>query len=230
MSDTKEQIMAALKAPFDPAVIHWRAGATTKDKTQAIALAYIDARDAMKRLDEVMGLDWQTEYSHITPQGVVCRVGLKIDGEWVWRANGAGETQVEAEKGALSDAFKRACVLWGVGRYLYYLPNVWVRYDATKKRLMETPELPKWAMPKPAGDKAMNDPVPADVPATDEGEAIETITEQEIADLKDRLADVDGDEAAFLKALKAQSFEGIQKAGYRDALAMIERKRKRMAQ
>lgn len=142
------ELLNQLKQPFDPNVIHWRAGATNRDKTKAIALAYVDARDVMKRLDEVMGLDWQCRYDHVTPNGVVCSIGLKINDEWLWRANGAGETQVEGEKGALSDAFKRAAVLWGIGRYLYYLPNEWVAYDSTKKKLVTVPTLPNWALPR----------------------------------------------------------------------------------
>ena len=143
-------IFQQLKEPFDPKVVHWRAGATSRDKTKAIALAYVDARDVMKRLDDVMGLNWQCRYTHVTPQGVVCEIGLLINDQWLWRANGAGETQVEGEKGAMSDAFKRAAVLWGVGRYLYYLTNVWVPYDAERKTLKEHPELPAWALPRRA--------------------------------------------------------------------------------
>lgn len=140
------EIIAALKEPFDPKVISWRVGATNQDKSKGIALAYIDARDVMKRLDDVMGLDWQNRY----PFEGCCEIGLKIGGEWVWRSNGAGETQVEAEKGQFSDAFKRAAVLWGVGRYLYYLPNTWVAIKPQGKSfvLAETPPLPKWALPK----------------------------------------------------------------------------------
>ena len=52
------EIIAALKEPFDPRIVSWRVGSTSKDKTKAMALAYIDARDVMKRLDDVMGLDW----------------------------------------------------------------------------------------------------------------------------------------------------------------------------
>ena len=100
--------------------------------------------DVMKRLDDVMGLEWQCRY----PFEGCCEIGLKIDGEWVWRSNGAGETQVEAEKGQYSDAFKRAAVLWGIGRYLYYLPNVWVPINEYKQ-LKEVPPLPAWAIPKP---------------------------------------------------------------------------------
>lgn len=145
-----KELLDALAAPFPEEQISWRVGAMTKDQSKGIALAYLDARDVMKRLDEVMGVDWQCRYSHVGDKGVVCEIGLRINGEWLWRANGAGETQVEAEKGALSDAFKRAAVLWGVGRYLYDLPNVWV--DLDNKRIKNPPSLPDWA--KPAGSSA----------------------------------------------------------------------------
>ena len=142
-----------LKQPFDPKVIHWRVGATTGDKSKGIALAYINARDVMKRFDEVCGDLWQVEY----PFDGCARVGLKIGDEWVWRANGAGETNVEGEKGKFSDAFKRAAVLWGVGRYLYYLPNEWVALTPKGRShvIKNPPSLPKWALPKAedTGDK-----------------------------------------------------------------------------
>ena len=139
-------ITEQLKQPFDPSVIHWRVGATTGDKSKGIGLAYIDARDVMKRLDDVCGDNWQVEY----PFEGCCRIGIKIDNDWVWRSNGAGETQVEGEKGRYSDAFKRAAVLWGVGRYLYYLPNEWVALKPKGRShvLAVTPSLPKWALPK----------------------------------------------------------------------------------
>ena len=135
-----------LARPFEPKRLHWRVGATSKDKKKAIALAYIDARDVMKRLDDVMGDDWQCKYSHIQDGIVICEIGLLINNEWRWRSNGAGDTNVEAEKGKLSDAFKRAAVLWGVGRYLYSLPNTWVEIDQYKK-LKTIPVLPAWATP-----------------------------------------------------------------------------------
>jgi len=53
--------------------------------------------------------------------------GLKLDGEWIWRSDGAGDTQFEADKGAISDALKRASVSFGVGRHLYDLPSIWVK-------------------------------------------------------------------------------------------------------
>ena len=39
-------------------------------------------------------------------------------------------SQWEASKGCASDALKRAAVQWGVARYLYSLPVVWVTLDA----------------------------------------------------------------------------------------------------
>lgn len=137
------ELINQLKKPFEPSVISWRVGATSQDKTKGIALAYINARDVMKRLDETCA--WQCRY----PFEGCCEIGILANGEWLWRANGAGETQYEAEKGQYSDAFKRAAVMWGVGRYLYYLPNQWVSIKQQGKSYIinETPTLPKWALP-----------------------------------------------------------------------------------
>lgn len=139
-------LLRNLKEPFNPSVIHWRVGATNKEKTSGIGLAYINARDVMKRLDDVCGLNYQVDY----PFEGCCRIGIKVDGEWIWRSNGAGETDVEGEKGRYSDAFKRAAVLWGIGRYLYYLPNSWVpiKKQGRSYALAQTPQLPSWAIPK----------------------------------------------------------------------------------
>ena len=145
MSTTELSITQQLKQPFDPNVIHWRVGATNKEKTQGIALAYVNSRDVMKRLDDVCGDDWQCRY----PFEGCCEIGIKIGGEWVWRSNGAGETAVEGEKGRYSDAFKRAAVLWGVGRYLYYLENIWVpiKPQGRSHVIAQIPQLPTWATP-----------------------------------------------------------------------------------
>jgi hypothetical protein len=40
-----------------------------------------------------------------------CEIGLLIEDDWLWRSNGAGNTDFEPDKGAYSDAFKRAAVL-----------------------------------------------------------------------------------------------------------------------
>ena len=139
------EIERKLKRPFPEKSISWRVGSTNSDKTKGIALAYVDARDVMKRLDDTFGLNWQCRYSHAEGK-TICEIGVKIDGEWIWRAGGAGDTDIEAEKGAISDAFKRAAVLFGVAQYLYSLPAEWVELDE-RKRLKTHPKLPRWATP-----------------------------------------------------------------------------------
>ena len=124
---------ARLFAPFPPDRVSWRIGTVSKEKMVGMALAYIDARDVMERLDEVCGpAGWQCSYPHANGK-TVCRIEIKIGGEWVGKEDGAGDTDVEAEKGALSDAFKRAAVRWGIGRYLYDLPSPWVQVEAAGK-------------------------------------------------------------------------------------------------
>ena len=122
-----------LSEPFPPSLVSWRVGSMNKDKTKGMALAYIDARDVMRRLDDVCGpAGWQARYPHANGK-TICEIGLCINGEWVWKANGAGDTDIEAEKGAISDAFKRAAVMWGIGRYLYDLPSPWVAVNQYKQ-------------------------------------------------------------------------------------------------
>ena len=102
------------------------------------ALAYIDARAAMDRLDSACGVDsWACNYQ---PNGqmMICNLGVRMpNGEWVWKSDGAGATDVEGEKGMMSDAFKRAAVKFGVGRYLYSMDSPSVLLDE-KKRMLDS--------------------------------------------------------------------------------------------
>ena len=125
--------LTKLKAEFPREAIHWRAQSIRKDGTAALAVAYIDARDVMERLDEVCGpANWQDKYECLANGTVICSVGVNVDNReefpdcWVWKSDGAGKTDIEAEKGQISDAFKRAAVKWGIGRYLYDMPAIWV--------------------------------------------------------------------------------------------------------
>lgn len=154
-----------LSAPFSPDRVSWRVGPTSQDKKRGQALCYIDARDVMQRLDEVCGMaGWQCRYPHANGK-TVCEIGIKIENEWIWKADGAGDSDVEAEKGALSDAFKRAAVRWGIGRYLYDVASPWVDLndrkqftDGALKQL--TALLAKDAAPKPAQTAPQTAPSP----------------------------------------------------------------------
>ncbi len=126
-----------LAAPFPKDSIHWRAQVLKKDGTSAMALAYIDARDVMDRLDDVCGPSgWQSEHFDAGSGRMGCKIGVFCPeeeyGQWAWKSDGAGATNVEADKGAFSDAFKRAAVSWGVGRYLYSLDAPWVPCSFTE--------------------------------------------------------------------------------------------------
>ena len=112
--------------PYPAAEIEWRVGSTNNDKSSGLALAYLTARHVMDRLDAVCGPEnWQDRYEFHGAR-TICYLSIRVDGEWITKADGAGDSDVEAEKGAISDALKRAAVKWGVGRYLYDLGNIWV--------------------------------------------------------------------------------------------------------
>lgn len=100
-------------------------------------LLYKDARCDMNILDETVGVDcWQRDHKEIN--GVIyCGVGIYFEdldedlhvknGYWVWKWDAGAESNTEKEKGAASDAFKRACVNFGIGRELYTSPFIWVQ-------------------------------------------------------------------------------------------------------
>lgn len=125
------ELFDRLAEPFDPDRVHWRIGSTNADKTKAMALAYIDARDVMDRFDLVCGPSgWERRHPYGNGKTNICEVAVWVEGRgWVVKADGAGDTDVEGEKGGCSDSFKRAAVNWGVGRYLYGLPSPWVEIE-----------------------------------------------------------------------------------------------------
>jgi hypothetical protein len=124
-----DELERELKKPFQPHEIKWRVQNVIKSGEAAFVLAYIDARTAQDRFDEVVGVDnWQTQF-RTQENGFICRIGIKIGDEWVWKADGASETDFEGFKGGLSSAFKRAASAWGVSRYLYRLDDTYVELD-----------------------------------------------------------------------------------------------------
>lgn len=169
-------LLKQLAAEFPRSQISWRAQTLSKDGNKALALAYIDARDVAKRLDDVVGAaNWQNRYTHADKK-TVCEIGIKVDGEWVWKANGAGDSDVEAEKGALSDAFKRAATMWGIGRYLYNdeFKNVWAECESSefngKKKWSKWVGDP-WASVRGANPEAKQKPKPEQKPKLSPAEA-----------------------------------------------------------
>jgi hypothetical protein len=102
----------ALQAGFVP---RWRVQSAKNGN--AICVPYIDARAVATRLDEVMGASqWQNHYD---PTTGLATIGILIDGDWVFKSDVGEDSKVSAIKGRASDAFKRAAVVWGIGRDLY---------------------------------------------------------------------------------------------------------------
>lgn len=108
---------------------------TVTDKGCSL-LMYKDARVDMRLLDEVVGAtNWKREHELINGN-LFCTVSI-WDGEkkeWVSKQDVGVESNTEKEKGQASDAFKRACVNWGIGRELYTCPFVWINLAAEEWR------------------------------------------------------------------------------------------------
>ena len=162
--------LARLANPFPAQDIEWRLQAAgTKDgKIWARCLAYITNRAIQERLDAVCGPgNWKNEYIpwEIGTPGVLCGISIYVPrnpeaggyNEWVTKWDGAEQTDIEAMKGGLSAAMKRAAVQWGIGRYLYDLEAGFARVSEDGKHRGKTPEgqwfrwdppeLPAWAVP-----------------------------------------------------------------------------------
>lgn len=173
--------IANLLRPFSPDDIEWRVGNVAKNGQRCTLLAYITSRAVMDRLDAVVGPEnWSDEYiASPIGAGLECRLSIRMSsGEWVTKIDGAEPTKVESLKGAYSDSLKRAAVKWGIGRYLYRLPLVWVEIkDSRSKRKGDIyvssrgqsgyatpPQLPDFALPvtmrNTAPQVAAGDPLP----------------------------------------------------------------------
>ncbi len=129
-------IVAALRAPFAWDVIEVRPGSVRKDGTGALALAYADPRVYMERLDTVVGPEhWSVEFAPWGEHRLICR--LTIFGIMkcsTGEAGGAlGAKDKHAGTVAEAQAFKRSCVAFGLGRFLYELPQIWARGSGDSK-------------------------------------------------------------------------------------------------
>jgi len=122
----------------------------TANEWNCNCVAYVDARQVQDKLDDVVGPNnWQTKYETIGNQ-LFCHLGIwdNDKSEWVWKSDTGTESMAEKEKGMVSDAFKRAAVQWGVGRFLYSLGikktksmkdnrGKWVPADSNGKRIWD---------------------------------------------------------------------------------------------
>lgn len=125
-----------LLKPFRQADVELKPTALTKDRSRALASPYADPRVYFARLDKICGPEnWSTELT-LSDRGATCK--LTIFGV---ARTAAGDYPIDRsdENPATSaemQAFKRACAAFGLGRYLYHLPQVWADYDDQKKQIV----------------------------------------------------------------------------------------------
>lgn len=224
------KIQADLAAPFRPDEVEWKAQTTKENR--ALAVAYIDARCVMDRLDAVVGVDgWQDAYDLLPDGNVVCHLQLRLDGEWITKTDVGGESDQkdmgDKRKAAFSDALKRVAVKFGIGRYLYSLPAQWVDYDPQRRQLKGTPRLPDWALPQTA-KKPAPAPAPAPVPAHESAEPLLPggMTRKQHADLIADYVEVGGDPANLCEKYQVGATEEIPVAKLDGILKAINKRRK----
>ena len=132
------EMMEALAEPFAPEAVQWKPGATNRDNSRGLALAYVDSRYYQDRLNSVFGSAWGDTYEVHSMGGkvvVLCQLSLTN----VSRSD-VGECDLSdpnAVTTAKAQSFKRACAAFGLGAYLYRLPRLRVEYDPQRKRFTD---------------------------------------------------------------------------------------------
>jgi len=117
VSTVHPEIFAALAAPWPKQEVKTRPQGGRQ-------LSYLTARQVMNRLDEVLGPEsWWDDYTPLE-HSVICRLSISLPGGEVLTKSDAGgcagmSDAGDDDKSGFSDAFKRAAVKFGVGRYLY---------------------------------------------------------------------------------------------------------------
>lgn len=136
---------------------------------RARVVPFVSPRAVAQRLDDVCTPGgWSVQIkANPLEKAVVCALSIEVSpGVWVTKEDGCGLDSSVAKgeeespltmsysstvKAAHSVAFKRAAVMWGIGRYLRNVPATWVELGE-KKELLATPSMPANLLPK--GDKS----------------------------------------------------------------------------
>ena len=126
-----------LLKPFAQKDVELKPTATTRDKNRALASPYADMRVYFARLDKICGPEHWSHTITLSERGAVCALTIfgvtkSACGDY---PRDAGDEN--AATSAESQAFKRACVAFGLGRYLYNFPQTWAAYDEQKKAFVD---------------------------------------------------------------------------------------------
>ena len=97
---------------------------------KATMLLYIDSRAVVSLLNETVGnMNWQSEFYQVGEQ-IIGKIGIYDEDKdiWVWKSDVGSESNVEAEKGKISDTYKRVLSRFGV-QELYSAPRITIDDD-----------------------------------------------------------------------------------------------------
>lgn len=149
-------IMEELQKPFKPDEIEWLVKNASDKTLKGLALPYVTNRAIQKRLDDVVGINnWKNEFIQWKDKEQLCGISIRIGDEWITKYDGAADTNIDGTKGGLSGSMKRAAVQWGIGRYLYNMPDIWtdVKVVSTSSngkksyKVTKRPSIPKEFLP-----------------------------------------------------------------------------------
>jgi hypothetical protein len=162
-SPEPDALFTQLAEPFDLSEIKWRVTHTNRDGSRGAVIAFADPRAYTDRLNQLFTPSgWTRNYDVTTVSAVsrvkrdkiiqtgkvlvtctltIARLGCHSGGGEEWADEENAMTAAEAQ------AFKRASICFGLGRYLYRLPETWVPLDQDGKPT-SLPALPEWALPK----------------------------------------------------------------------------------
>lgn len=139
--------LSRLDDPFPAEDVEWKPVTIKKANRRGLFAPYITSRAVQERLDEVCGkFGWQNKFEKGPDGGVLCGIGILIGGIWVWKYDGASNSDIEPVKGGLSNAMRRAGVTLGIGRYLYKAEPQWLAVD-DRGRPLQRPVLPLHMLP-----------------------------------------------------------------------------------
>jgi hypothetical protein len=128
-----DEALPLLRRPFTPEAIKFKVQTVFPEAKGCVIVSYIDARLVIERLNAVCGPHWDARYSPAGTDGKALWCHLQVFD--TQRTDVGTASGIEAEKGRVSDALKRAAVQFGVGVSVYALPQVTLWAERAGDRL-----------------------------------------------------------------------------------------------
>lgn len=134
---TVQEALDLLTAPWHPDDIKIKVQGRNKDRSKGFIVPYVEGNAIRERLDAAVGFqNWTAIYTPILSEtpSVKCRLSLALSGADKKGPEGLEITKEnigtgEDHKNACTDSLKRAAMEFGIGRYLWECPQVWINLD-----------------------------------------------------------------------------------------------------